>query len=146
MAPYGLRDRDRLDGVSNFVIWKAKILTVLKEYSIRDHMKNVLVVPTNVNALNKFNENQAREKRLIMDGVKDHVVPHIFEKRTTHDMLKSLTTLYQGIFFQWKMLLENQMRMFQMHKGEEIDPFLFRLQTIRDQLISIRETLDKSSW
>ena len=55
MAPYGLRDRDRLDGVSNFVIWKAKILTVLKEYGIRDHVKNVLVVPTNVNALNKFN-------------------------------------------------------------------------------------------
>ena len=55
MAPYGLRDRDRLDGVSNFAIWKAKIMKVRKEYGIKDHMKNVLVVPTNVNALNKFN-------------------------------------------------------------------------------------------
>ena len=27
------------------------------------------------------------------------------------------------------------MRLFQMYKGEEIDPFLFRLPTIRDQLI-----------
>ena len=130
MAPYGLRDRDRLDSVSNFVIWKAKILIVLKEYGIKDHVKNVLVVPTNVNALNKFNENRARAQRLIMDGVKDQVVPHIFKKRTTHDMLKYLTTLYQGSFVQRKMLLENQMWMFQMHKGEEIDPFLFRLQTI----------------
>lgn len=59
MVPYGLRDRDRLDGVSNFAIWKAKILIVLMEYGIRDHVKNFLVVPTNVNALNKFNENQA---------------------------------------------------------------------------------------
>ena len=40
------------------------------------------------------------------------------------------------------MLLENQMRMFQMHKGEEIDPFLFRLQTIRDQMIAIGATPD----
>ena len=40
------------------------------------------------------------------------------------------------------MLLENQMRMFQMHKGEEIDPFLFILQTIRDQLIAMGATLD----
>lgn len=78
-----------------------------------------------------------------MDGVKDHVVPHIFEKRMTHDMLKYLTTLYQGSFVQWKMLLENQMRMFQMHKGEEIDTFLFRLQMIQDQLISMRETPDE---
>ena len=57
MASYGLRDQDRLDSVSNFVIWKAKILTVLKEYGIRDHVKNFLVVPTNVNTLNKLNEN-----------------------------------------------------------------------------------------
>jgi len=29
MAVNGLRGQDRLDGASNFVIWKAKILTVL---------------------------------------------------------------------------------------------------------------------
>ena len=53
-----------------------------------------------------------------------------------------MTMLYQGSFVHRKMLLENQMRMFQMHKGEEIDPFLFRLQTIRDQLIAMAATPD----
>ena len=57
-------------------------------------------------------------------------------------MWTTLTMLYQGSFVQRKILLENQMRMFQMHKGEEIDPFLFRLQTIRDQLIAMGETLN----
>ena len=47
-----------MDGVSNFVIWRAKILTVLDEYGIKDHAENVLVVPTNVDPLNKFNNNQ----------------------------------------------------------------------------------------
>ena len=55
--------------MSNFAIWKAKILTVLDEYDIRDHAENVLAVPTDVDALKKFNENQARAKLLIMDGV-----------------------------------------------------------------------------
>ena len=45
--------------------------------------------------------------------------------------------MYQGVSLQRRMLLENQMRMFQMMKGEEIDPFLFRLQAIRDQLIGM---------
>ena len=39
MAPYGLRDQDRLYSVSNFMIWKARILLVLEEYDIRDHME-----------------------------------------------------------------------------------------------------------
>ena len=74
---------------------------------------------------------------VIMDGVKDHVVPHIIEKKTTNAMWTTLTTMYQGKSVQKKMLLENQMRLFMMTKGEEIDPFLFRLQAIRDQLIAM---------
>ena len=111
MAPYGLRDQDRLDCVSNFAIWKAKILSVLEEYDIRDHTENVLAVTTDADTLKKFNENQARTKHLIMDGVKDHVVPHIAEKNIENEVRTTLTTLYQGSFVQRKMLLENQMRM-----------------------------------
>ena len=111
----------------NFVIWKARILTVLDEYGIRDHAENVLAVPTDAALLARFNENQMQAKRLIMDGVKDHVVPHIAKKKTKNEVWTTLTTLYEGSSIERKMLLENQMRLFQMHKGEEIDPFLFRL-------------------
>ena len=82
-------------------------------------------------------------KRLIIDGVKDHVIPHITGKTTKNDMLVALDTSYQGGFVQRSMLLENQMRLFQMMKGEEIDPFLFRLQAIRDQLVGINATPDE---
>ena len=42
-----------------------------------------------------------------------------------------------------KNAFENQMCMFQMIKGEEIDPFFFRLQAIRDQLIGMGAALDE---
>ena len=67
---------------------------------------------------------------MILDGVKDHVVPHIAEKETTREMWEALTTLYQGTSIQQKMLLEIQLRQYQMQKGEEIDPFILRLQGI----------------
>ena len=73
---------------------------------------------------------------MIIDGVKDHVIPHIAGKTTTNDMWVALDTMYQGSSVQRRMLLENQMRLFQMMKGEEIDPFLFRLQIVQDQLIA----------
>ena len=107
MVSHGLRDQDRLDGMSNFVIWRARILTVLDEYGIKDHAERVLVVPTDADPLKKYRENQARAKRLIMDGVKDHVVPHIFGKNTANEMWTALEKMYQGSSVQRKMLLEN---------------------------------------
>ena len=98
MVEHGLRDQDRLDGVSNFVIWKARILSVLDEYRIKYYAKKAVVISVVVGPLKKYEEAQARAKCLIMDGVKDHVVPHIAEKNTANEMWMTLTTLYQGTF------------------------------------------------
>ena len=67
-------------------------------------------------------------KQLIMDSIKDHIVPHIAEKRTTNEMWKALISLYEGKSVQRNMLLEAQMRSFMMTKGEDIEHFLFKLQ------------------
>ena len=107
----------------------------MDEYGLKDHAEKTLAVPTDADPLKKYEENQARTKRLIIDGVKDHVIPHVTGNNTTHDMWSALEVMYQGGSVQRKMLLENQMRMFQMMEGEEIDPFLFRLQAVHDQLI-----------
>ena len=127
MAPHRLRDQDRLDVLSNFAIWKARILVILEAYGLREHVEKVLATPTDTLLLAKHNEAAAHAKRFIMDGVKDHVVPHIAEKKMANEMWKALTKLYQGKSIQRNMLLENQLRLFMMTKGEEIDPFIFRL-------------------
>ena len=100
---------------------------VVEACKLREHAESVLATPTDVMLLAKHNEAGAHAKRFIMDGVKDHVVPYIAEKKTTNEMWKDLTTPYQGKSVQKKMLLENHMSFFTMSKGEEIDPFLFRL-------------------
>eukprot|EP00253_Pinus_taeda_P021256 PITA_21256 len=84
----------------------------------------------------------ARVNCMILNGVKDHVIPHIVEKNTTKEMWDNLKTLYQGTFVQQKMLLENQLRSYQTQKGELVDPFFLRLQEIHDQLTSAGSTPD----
>ena len=116
-----------MDGLSNFAIWKARILIVLEAYHLRDHAERVLATPINEYLLRKHNEAAGHAKRLIMDGVKDHVVSHIAEKKTANEMWKPLTSLYEGKFVQQNMLLETQMRSFMMTKGEGMQHFLFRL-------------------
>lgn len=53
-------------------------------------------------------------KCMILDGVKDHAIPHNAEKNTTSEMLQTLTTLYEGSSVQQNMLSENQLRQYQM--------------------------------
>lgn len=137
-----LRDQGRLDGTSNFVIWKARILSILDGHRIKGFALSTVAIPVNPADNEKYEDIMVKAKCIILDGVKDHVVPHIAEKNTAKEMWDTLTTLYQGTSVQRKMLLENQLQSYQMQKEEQIDLYLLELQEIRDQLTSIGATLD----
>jgi len=111
----------------------------MDRHRIKDYALKVVVIPVDPTENEKYEEVQARAKCMILHGVKDHVKAHIAEKNTAKEMWDILTTLYRGSSVQRKMLLENQLRSYQMKKGEEIDPFL-KLQEIWDQLTSVGST------
>ena len=129
MAVNGLRDQDRLDGASNFVIWKAKILAILDKHRIKDYALKIVAIPIGPAANEKYELAEAQAKCMILDGVKDHAIPHITEKNTAREMWEALTKLYQHTFVQRKMLLENQLRSYQMQKGScNVTPYpLYRV-------------------
>ena len=142
MAMNKLRDQDRLDGASNFVIQKARILSVLDKHRIKGFTLRTVAILVNPADKERYEDAMEKAKCIIFDGVKDHV-PHIAKKNTTKEMWDTLTTLYQGTSMQSKILLENQPQSYQMQKGEQIDLYLSRLQEIRDQLTSIGATPDQ---
>ena len=98
----------------------------LEAYNLRDHAQQTLATPTDPDLLRKHKDVVGHAKRLIMDGIKDHIVPHLAEKKITNEMWEALVSLYEGKYFQRKMLLETQMRSFMMTKGEDMEYFLFR--------------------
>jgi len=132
-----------LDEASNFAVWKARILLVLNRNRVKNFALKVIAVPVDPSDNDRYEEAMARVKCIILDGVKDHVVPHITEKETTVEMWEALKNLYQHISVQRRMLLENQMRSYQMKKGQLIDTFLGGLNEIRDQLTAIGATQDQ---
>ena len=83
-----------MDGASNFVIWKVRILAILDKHCIKDYALKTVAVPLDPNANEKYEETEAKAKCMILDGVKDHVIPHIAEKNTIREMWQTLTTLY----------------------------------------------------
>jgi len=143
MALHRVRDQDRLDRASNFAVWKARILSVLDRNRVKHFALKTIAIPIDPTENDKYEEAMARSKSIILDRVKDHVVPHITEKETTNEMWEALKKLYQHTFVQRRMLLENQLRSYQMKKGEQIDTFLGGLNEIQDQLTAIEAMPDQ---
>ena len=93
---------DRFDGVGNFVPWKARLVLTLEENELWDEVVHStttipIVVPpsTDVAALTAFNKD-IKARRIILDAVKDHVIPHILSKTCVFQMWDALTRLFQS--------------------------------------------------
>ena len=114
MAPSGLRDQDRLDGASNYAIWKARMSFLLDEHALKTYVDNVVAVLVDADPLKKYIAEMAKAKRIILDGVKDHMVCHVASKGTAKEMWDALATLYYGSSEQQKMYLEQKLRSAQM--------------------------------
>ncbi len=110
MKTSGLRDQDRLDGASNYVIWKVRMHFLLDEHALETYVDSVVAVPADANPLKKYRAEMAKAKRMILDGVKDHVVCHVASRATAKEMWDALATLYQGSSEQRKMYLEQKLR------------------------------------
>jgi len=86
MAANGQRDQDRLDRASNYVILKARMSCLVDEHNLKANGNSVVVELADANLLKKYKAEMAKAKRLILDGVRDHVVCHISCKGTTKEM------------------------------------------------------------
>lgn len=51
-------------------------------------------MPIDLAPLAEHNKKVAKAKRIILDFVKDHLIPHIAEKKSAKDMYDALITLY----------------------------------------------------
>ena len=84
MTSVGLRTEYRLDRAANFVSWKARILLVLRENElweevVRNITTNPVTIPPSIDValLGAFNKKDIKAMRIILDAIKDHVIPHI---------------------------------------------------------------------
>ena len=81
---------------------------------------------------------------IIMDGVKDHIIPHLSGKKTAAKMWTTLESLYQSKNENLKMVLQERMHSIKMAKGERVVPYLTRLTQIRDELGAVgSKTMDE---
>jgi len=78
---------------------------------------------------------------IILEGVKEHIMPHLHGKATTNDMWRTILALYQGSSDAEKLSLKDKLRNIQMSKGEPIIMYLSKFTQVWDQLVGVGDTI-----
>ena len=74
MTSVSIRPEDRLEGTSNFNTWKERVLNILKEHDLDYFVTIVIEESTKNEGRTNYKKNQAKEKRIIYDSVKDNLM------------------------------------------------------------------------
>jgi hypothetical protein len=79
-----LRFKGRLNGATKFNPWKDRIVVLLEEAELWDIVNNTqsnpVIVPTDATLLEAYQKKNVKAKRMILDAIKDHVIPHVARK------------------------------------------------------------------
>ena len=121
-----IRVEDELQEAKNLPTWKERITRILDVNDAEKHIDSTKVAPTDPADLAAWKKIDSRAMLIIMDGVKDHVVPHLSGKKTALEMWKALESLYQSKNENRKMVLQERMRNTKMAKREGLVPYLTR--------------------
>jgi len=140
----GLRVVDRLDGHTNYSIWKERMQSIFEEVKVWDIMvhttQNPVVVPTDATQLAEYNKKNNKGKRLILDRVKDHCISHVRGKRNAHKMWKALSNLYQSTNENRKMVLKEKLKNIKMG-NDSATGYVIKITNVRDELAAVGEDI-----
>ena len=88
-------------------------------------------------------KDNTRAMKLIVDGVKDHLLPIITELDTAHEMFKALQEMFEINNTTRILTLKDNLSNIKMNKGETVSTYFMRITELRNQLSTIGHVYDE---
>ena len=109
---------------------------VLEDNGLKEFVEQAIPKPAATDAQNfaKRKKCVAKARRIILEGVRDHIVSSLHAKETPHAVWKTLTDLYHNSSDQRKLALKDKICKVKIEKGETIPKYLNKFTQCRDEL------------
>jgi hypothetical protein len=122
-----LKIEDKLEGATKFWAWKARVLLILEENDLNEYIEGEFVAPTNPKELRAHKKKEVKSKRVLLESVKDHLIPHIAEKISDREMYVSLVGLYQNENTDRKLHLKHHLQVVKMSSEDTFVNYLMKI-------------------
>jgi hypothetical protein len=123
---------EKLEGVDNFQAWKYRVMLIIEENDLEDFIKEEVLEPDEDEAKEKYKKNLVKEKRIIVDSIKDHLILHVSSLKTPKQMFDALSQLYEGKNINRNMTLRTQLKNVKMKSLETIQSYFTRVSQIKE--------------
>jgi hypothetical protein len=143
MSFNGLRLEYALEGNSIYIAWKDRMEAVLEDNGLKGYIDAYVpkLDATDTANLDAWQNKVAKASRILLDGVRDHIVSSLHGKTTPYAMWKVLTDLFQNSSDHRKLALKDKLRKIKREKGDTIPKYLTKFVQCRDQLGSVGITV-----
>jgi hypothetical protein len=148
-----MKSENKLDGVSDFRAWKTRIDLILAKNKVLDIVKGKIVEPEfeegkekephNVVVMEKFKDDDINAMSIIVDSIKDHLMPYISHLDLSKKMYVALTNLFLVRNIGQIMSLKNERCDMKMNDDDNITSYFVRISQLRDQLQAIEEIISE---
>ena len=112
MAFNGLWLEYELEGSSNYIAWKDRMEAALEDNDLKEFIDNDVPKPTSTDAtlLDAWTNKVAKTRRIMLEGVRDHIVSSLHGKATPFSMWKALKDIFQSSSNHRKLALKDKLR------------------------------------
>jgi hypothetical protein len=150
---YSMKSENKLDGASNFRAWKTRIDLILAKNKVLDIMKGKIVEPEfeegkekepqNIVVVEKFKDGDINAMSIIVESIKDHLIPYISHLDSLKKMYDALTNIFSVRNIGHVMSLKNELCDMNMNDEDNITSYFVRIPQLRDQLQAIEEIISE---
>jgi hypothetical protein len=134
---YSMKSENKLYGDSNFRVWKTRIDLILSKNKMMDIVKGKIVEPEfeegkekkpqNIAVIEKFKDSDINAMSIILESIKDHLIPYISHIDSSNKMYDALTNLFSNINIGQVMSLKNELHDMKMNDDESITSYFVRI-------------------
>lgn len=112
-------------------------MNLLEESDLDRYVTKVVEEPTDDARETAYKKNQAKEKRIIYDSVKDHLIPIISPLKTAKESYDIFVKLFETKTASRKRALKSKLCSIKMTKDSTIATLFIKISQLNDQLVGI---------
>jgi len=142
MSFNGLRLEYTLEGSSNYIAWKDRMEVVLDDNGLKEFIEDEVPKPTDAAHIEAWQKKTTKCQRILLEGMKDHIVSSLHGKTSPYLMWKALTDLFQSKSNQRKLALKDKLRNIKCEKGDNMPTYLTKFTQCWDELGTVGVIVD----
>jgi hypothetical protein len=103
------------------------VLLLLEENDLKEYVEDVVHILTNLVDLAFHKKREVKTRWLLLESMKDHLIPHIVEKTSAKEMYDDIIGLYKNGNIDRKFHLKHQLQGVNMSSDDMVANYLMKI-------------------